>query len=113
MPIYEYRCSACGTTFEKLRKFSDPPVTECDCGEKGTVTRLMSQPAFHLKGGGWYKDGYGGKSANGGSEGKTESKPTSTETKGDTKAPAATEPKPSTSSPAPAPTSSSTSSSDK
>ena len=100
MPIYEYRCNACSKTFEKLQKFSDPPLTVCDCGEQGKVERLLSPPAFHLKGGGWYKDGYGGaKPASNGDSAKTESKPAETKTESK---PAATESKPST----PAPSSS-------
>lgn len=57
MPIYEYKCKKCGKEFEALQKFSDKPLTECKfC--KGSVEKLISQSAFHLKGGGWYKDGY-------------------------------------------------------
>jgi putative FmdB family regulatory protein len=102
MPIYEYRCSKCSKTFEKLQKFSDAMLTECECGEQGQVERLVSSPAFHLKGGGWYKDGYGGaKPAANGDTTKTESKPSEakTETKADSK-PAATESKPATPAPA-------------
>lgn len=98
MPIYEYRCNACGKTFEKLQKFSDPPLDVCECGAKGQVERLLSPPAFHLKGGGWYKDGYGGaKPASNGDSAKTDSKPAETKTeskpaesKPSTPAPAAT-----------------------
>ena len=33
MPIYEYRCSKCGKTFEKIQKFVDPPVeVHEECG---------------------------------------------------------------------------------
>ena len=33
MPIYEYRCAACGARFEEFRKMSDPPLDECiECG---------------------------------------------------------------------------------
>ncbi len=61
MPIYEYECSACGQQFEEWQKMSDPPVRTCPkCGETGDgkVQRLISATAFHLKGGGWYKDLY-------------------------------------------------------
>ena len=58
MPVYEYRCDACGNTFEAMQKFSDPPLTECrSCG--GAVKKLISQTAFTLKGEGWYQHGYG------------------------------------------------------
>ncbi len=61
MPLYEYRCSKCGKKFELLRKFSDPPVTvHAECG--GHVERLISAPAFHLKGHGWYATDYAKKS---------------------------------------------------
>jgi putative FmdB family regulatory protein len=74
MPLYEYKCSKCDRTFEKMQKFSDPPLTSCNCGENGAVQRLISPPAFHLKGGGWYKDGYGsGKSGGNGDSQKSAS----------------------------------------
>ena len=62
MPIYEYRCQQCGHDFEEMQKFSDPPVERCpECGSL-EAQRKVSVSAFHLKGGGWYKDGYGSKS---------------------------------------------------
>ena len=60
MPIYEYLCASCGSQFEEVQKFNEPPLAECpDCG-KNSATRQVSMSAFHLKGGGWYKDGYSG-----------------------------------------------------
>ncbi len=57
MPMYEYRCSACGYQFELRQKFSDKPVTECpECG--GEVQKLISHTSFALKGSGWYSEGY-------------------------------------------------------
>ncbi|CAK8721912.1 hypothetical protein GCAAIG_11545 [Candidatus Electronema halotolerans] len=57
MPVYEYRCSACERVFEVQQKISDAPLTTCsECG--GEVKKLVSAAAFHLKGGGWYADGY-------------------------------------------------------
>jgi putative FmdB family regulatory protein len=55
MPIYEYRCSACGHELEKIQRMSDAPLRECpDCG-KAELRRLVSAPGFRLKGGGWYE----------------------------------------------------------
>jgi len=61
MPIYEYLCASCGYQFEEVQKFNEPSLEECpDCG-KNSARRQVSMSAFHLKGGGWYKDGYSGK----------------------------------------------------
>ena len=58
MPIYEYLCTGCGYQFEEVQKFSEPPLEECpDCG-RNSAQRQVSMSSFHLKGGGWYKDGY-------------------------------------------------------
>lgn len=57
MPMYEYHCAACGTSFEVIQKFSDAPLTRCEaCG--GALTRPIQPAGFQLKGGGWYADGY-------------------------------------------------------
>jgi putative FmdB family regulatory protein len=67
LPLYEYRCSKCGTKFEKIRKFSDPPLTKCEkCG--GKLEHLLSSPAFKFKGTGWYVTDYGKKDSAGGRE---------------------------------------------
>jgi|SRR6185437_5995664 len=58
MPLYEYKCHSCGKTFEVIQKFADEPLkVHPECG--GTVERLLSAPAFHLKGTGWYATDYG------------------------------------------------------
>lgn len=55
MPIYEYRCDACGFELEALQKIADAPLTDCpDCSEKSLVKKV-SAAAFRLKGGGWYE----------------------------------------------------------
>jgi putative FmdB family regulatory protein len=54
MPIYAYRCQDCGFEKDQLQKFSDPPLTECpSCGGQG-FARILTAPAFQLKGSGWY-----------------------------------------------------------
>lgn len=55
MPIYEYRCAACGHELEALQKFSDPTLTDCPACQQTTLKRLMSAVGFRLKGGGWYE----------------------------------------------------------
>jgi putative FmdB family regulatory protein len=87
MPIYEYRCLDCGHQFELMQKFSDPPAETCtSCA--GTVQKLISRSAFHLKGSGWYVTDYGRNgSANGkaagkeGSENSSQSSSESSDTK--------------------------------
>ena len=57
MPIYAYECTKCGEQAEYIQKVSDAPMKKCEeCG--GKLSKLMTAAAFHLKGGGWYKDGY-------------------------------------------------------
>ena len=73
MPIYEYKCEACGVQFERLQKISDDPVKICaECGAE-SVKKLVSQSGFVLKGGGWYKDHYGLKSESGSSDSESSS----------------------------------------
>jgi putative FmdB family regulatory protein len=70
MPIYEYECSKCGN-FEVNQSISEEPLKRCPkCRRK--VTKLISSSAFHLKGGGWYSDGYSkGGTKSGGSSGSS------------------------------------------
>ena len=59
MPIYEYECAACGEREEHTQRIADAPLTTCARCGKEALHRVISPSAFHLKGGGWYKDGYG------------------------------------------------------
>lgn len=59
MPLYEYRCAACGHDLEAIQKFSDAPLTDCPACGAPKLEKLLSQSSFALKGGGWYADGYG------------------------------------------------------
>jgi putative FmdB family regulatory protein len=66
MPLYEYQCDQCGERFEKIQKFSDPPLETCaKCGG-GPIHKLIAAPAFHLKGSGWYITDYARKDSGGG-----------------------------------------------
>ena len=65
MPLYEYECESCGARFEVIQKFADAPVEICkQCGS-GKVQRLMSAPAIHFKGTGWYITDYAKKGSGG------------------------------------------------
>ena len=60
MPIYEYSCGKCGEVVEKIQRFSDPPLKRhSGCG--GSMTKLISQSSFQLKGSGWYVTDYAAK----------------------------------------------------
>ncbi|MGR3985081.1 MAG: zinc ribbon domain-containing protein [Gammaproteobacteria bacterium] len=55
MPIYEYRCDACGHHLEALQKISEERLRFCpECGKDG-LKKQVSKSAFRLKGGGWYE----------------------------------------------------------
>src|SRR5215831_7941826 len=57
MPIYEYVCARCARRTEVIQGMNDPPPRVCPhCG--GKLKKLVSAPAFHLKGSGWYKTDY-------------------------------------------------------
>jgi putative FmdB family regulatory protein len=73
MPLYEYQCDVCGTRFERIQKFSDPPVDACPSCH-GTVRKLVSSPAIQFKGSGWYITDYAKKGASSKEDGK-EGKP--------------------------------------
>jgi putative FmdB family regulatory protein len=54
MPIYEYRCTACGHELEALQKLSDAPLTACPACKRETLQKKVSAAGFQLKGSGWY-----------------------------------------------------------
>lgn len=76
MPIYEYRCNACGAEQEHLQKMSDDPIAVCpECGSSEYV-KQVSAPGFQLKGNGWYETDFkNNKGASKPAETKTKSKP--------------------------------------
>ena len=62
MPLYAYRCSKCGHSFEKIQSFSSEPELVCPkCS--GKLERPLTAPAFNFKGGGWYVNDYASKSS--------------------------------------------------
>ncbi len=61
MPIYQYRCQACGHELELLQKMGDPPPETCpNCGQEALKKRI-SMTTFRLKGSGWYETDFKGK----------------------------------------------------
>lgn len=94
MPIYEYRCGACGHKLEALQKLSESPLTDCPACGKSRLSKLVSAAGFQLKGSGWYATdfkgsgskpeakGNGGEAKASGGEAKADAK---TESKSETK----------------------------
>ena len=59
MPIYEYECEKCRTTFEAMQAISARPLKNCNKPNcKGKVHRLVSASGFILKGSGGYTSDY-------------------------------------------------------
>ena len=67
MPIYAYRCEACGFAKDVLQKVSDAPLSECPSCGKSAFKKQLTAAGFQLKGTGWYvtdfRGGSGGTSA--------------------------------------------------
>ncbi|MCE2916889.1 MAG: FmdB family zinc ribbon protein [Rubrivivax sp.] len=111
MPIYAYRCDACGHAQDVLQKLSDPVLTVCPACGQSTFAKQLTAAGFQLKGSGWYvtdfRDGNKGGKKPEGDEGKADAaKP---EAKPDTQGestPASSEAKPASASTAPAATAS-------
>jgi putative FmdB family regulatory protein len=100
MPIYEYKCAACGHQEDHLLRLSDAPLTRCPACGKKKYEKQLTAAGFQLKGSGWYATDFkGGKKpdaakpeakADASTEAKAESKP---ETKSEAKSEAKTEAK--------------------
>ena len=54
MPIYAYRCSACGHAQDVLQKMSDPVLTTCPACGAEAYAKQVTAAGFQLKGSGWY-----------------------------------------------------------
>lgn len=63
MPIYEYRCGACGFQKEFLQRISDAQLKDCpECG-KPSFSKMVTAAGFQLKGSGWYVTDFKNKGA--------------------------------------------------
>jgi putative FmdB family regulatory protein len=104
MPIYEYKCLACGHQEDHLQKVSERPLTKCPACGKKKYSKQLTAPGFQLKGSGWYATdfkGSGKKTEAEKPEAKAEAKAEAkTETKSESKADTKTESKPEKKAPA-------------
>lgn len=89
MPIYEYKCNACGHQEEVLQKITEAPLTTCPVCHADAMSKLISETSFQLKGTGWYatdfRDKGKPKAADKSNENTPEAKPSTETAANDTK----------------------------
>jgi len=54
VPIYAYKCTACGHAQDVLQKISDKTLTVCPECHQETYAKQVTAAGFQLKGSGWY-----------------------------------------------------------
>lgn len=74
MPIYAYRCEACGFAKDALQKVSDAPLTVCPSCSQATFKKQITAAGFQLKGTGWYVTDFRGGSSSAAAAPSAESK---------------------------------------
>jgi len=75
MPIYEYRCAACGHQEDHLQKVSEAPLTKCPACGKKKYQKQLSAAGFQLKGSGWYATDFKGSKPDKKADAKADAKP--------------------------------------
>ncbi|HRZ00256.1 MAG TPA: zinc ribbon domain-containing protein [Burkholderiaceae bacterium] len=60
MPIYAYKCAACGHEKDVLQKISDAPLTACPACGAESFAKQLTAAGFQLKGSGWYATDFKG-----------------------------------------------------
>jgi putative FmdB family regulatory protein len=65
MPIYAYKCDACGHAKDVLQKMSDAALTDCPACGAPKFNKQLTAPGFQLKGTGWYATDFKGGGATG------------------------------------------------
>jgi len=59
MPTYDYKCEACGHTFENFQSMTSKPIRKCPSCGKNKVKRLIGTGAgLIFKGSGFYSTDY-------------------------------------------------------
>jgi putative FmdB family regulatory protein len=54
MPIYTYRCEACGIQFERHQSFTDTPLKTCPECRKKALKKVITPTKIIFKGSGFY-----------------------------------------------------------
>ena len=60
MPIYAYRCDACGFEKDHLQKLNDPVLVTCPECNQDSYLKQVTAAGFQLKGSGWYATDFKG-----------------------------------------------------
>lgn len=81
MPTYVYECRTCGKVVEVEQRITEDPLTDCDCGEQGSLKRVIQPTSVMFKGGGFHINDYSAKPA------PVESAPTEASTSAPTETP--------------------------
>jgi putative FmdB family regulatory protein len=102
MPIYAYRCAACGHAKDVLQKISDPPLADCPACGAPRFEKQVTAAGFQLKGSGWYVTDFRNNGAAAKTETKADAKPADAKPTADAPAAAST-PAPAPAAPATAP----------
>ena len=54
MPVYTYRCEACGIQFERHQSFTDTPLKTCPECRKKALKKVITPTKIIFKGSGFY-----------------------------------------------------------
>ncbi|HUM25477.1 MAG TPA: zinc ribbon domain-containing protein [Anaerolineales bacterium] len=54
MPVYTYRCEACGVQFERHQSFTDTPLKTCPECRKKALKKVITPTKIIFKGSGFY-----------------------------------------------------------
>jgi putative FmdB family regulatory protein len=94
MPVYTYRCEACGVQFERHQSFTDTPLKTCPECRKKALKKVITPTKIIFKGSGFYATDHKSPSGDTSSAKKTdkeEKKSTSKESSSSESKPASSE----------------------
>ncbi len=60
MPIYAYKCAACGVQQDVMQKMADAELTVCPACGQSTFSKQLTAAGFQLKGNGYYATDFKG-----------------------------------------------------
>jgi len=84
MPTYEYRCDACGHTFDEFQSMTEEPLRKCPRCNKNSLRRLFGAGAALLfKGSGFYITDYRSEAYKAAAKAEAEASKTSSDGKTD------------------------------